>query len=132
MPAWNSCGGVKFDADGWINPLNLDWLQMCSFALRPLARNLFDLVLPPGIHLQISHFCKETNTVLPTVLYVDYERFLAGAGGARCGEGVRSGVEMEGYKAPVAEAGQSLLPVNKPAAKGLPAFGKEHCTFALH
>ena len=37
---------VKFGADGWVNLLDRNRLQVCRFALRPLTGDLFNLVVP--------------------------------------------------------------------------------------
>ncbi len=86
---------VKFGTDGWVDPLDIEGFQMCCFALRPLARNLFDLVLPLAIHFKIHHFCEEPDAVLTAVLHVDYQRLFAGPSGAHVGKGVLAEIEMD-------------------------------------
>jgi hypothetical protein len=44
------CPRVEFGADGWVDLLDFDGLQVCCVALRLLTGNFFDLAVPPTIH----------------------------------------------------------------------------------
>lgn len=129
MSLAGECGRrIKFRADGWVDPFDFDGFQVCGFALRLLTRNFFDLAIEPfvGDHFEVGHLCVKPNTVLTTAFDIDRERFLAGpAGVPRDGEGVCSGIEMDGHETTRADVGDPLRAVKEPAGERLLAFWKE-------
>ena len=128
------CRRVKFGADSWVDPLDLDGIHVGGFALRQLTRNFFDLAVEVfvGDHFEVGHLRVKPNAVSTAGFYIDHERILAGAGGVpRNSKGVRSGSEMEGHEAAGPHVSQSLRTIEEPTGERLLAFRKKTCGHAL-
>jgi len=80
--AGEGCRGAKFSAGRWVDPLDVDGLHMCRFALRLLTGHFFDFAveLLKGKHFKVGHLCGEPDAVLKAAFDVDHERLLTGLG----------------------------------------------------
>jgi hypothetical protein len=132
--AGEGCRSVEFGADGWVNSLDVEGLQVCGFALRLLAGDLFDPAVEPlkWKDFEVDHFRVQSNAILTAGFDFYHERLLAGLSSAPGnGEGVCSGQEMKGHEAAGADVRQRLLFVEEPTGKGLRALWKKARGYTL-